>query len=229
MKTLLVSLYVSFFGLYFNPGPEIFSGVWVNSVEDAVVPFIELTEENGSLFIRATGDCGGYDCDWGVRPVLAASKTSSGQNSVAALFEVNDREIDLNLHLEGKNLTVRVRETVHEDEKRISRNYLYTFLRRDAENEEASATGSISGSIFGRAQSTRSIFRVSLYGPDNGNQYISTYNFSKGNSYRFENLPDGTYFMMVESKGATAIEAYPSFTKIKIVNGEAQTQNVELR
>ncbi|MEZ4826405.1 MAG: hypothetical protein R3C61_08940 [Bacteroidia bacterium] len=206
-----------------------YAGVWVNAQTGSFLPEIEIFAENDGLFVQAKGNCVSEDCQWQKTEAFPVSFAADGNTGamIKAAYHSNEREVQIEMEPEGANMLVRVKELVVTEDEKIARNYLYTFLRKN--QAESHQTGSISGSIFGKARSTASIFRISLYGPDNGNQYISTHHFSQGQEYRFENLPDGQYFVMVESRGSTEIEANPSFARVMIKNGEALTHNVELR
>ncbi|MDX2246684.1 MAG: hypothetical protein SF052_07915 [Bacteroidia bacterium] len=236
MKALLLSLYVSTFWLNFTPEVSYsdvskFSGIWVNAQPGAFLPEIEVMAENDLLFIQAKANCIGADCIWTKTEALPVSFASEGRTreSLRAVYYGENREVQIEMEPSGETMTVRVREMIVKEDERVSKNYLYTFLKKQNSDSDAGHLGAISGSVFGKAKSTASIFRISLYGPDNGNQYISTHNFSQGQEYRFENLPEGTYIVMVEARGSTEIEANPSFAKVIIKNGETFTHNVELR
>ncbi|MEZ4774510.1 MAG: hypothetical protein R3D00_15100 [Bacteroidia bacterium] len=236
MKALLLSFCISSFWLNFNQETQTadiskFTGVWVNTQPGAFLPEIEVLAENELLFIQAKGNCIDDDCVWGKAEAMPVSFAADGRSDefLSVVYRNTNREVVIEMAPSGEDMTVRVKEILLKDDEKISKNYLYTFLKRDKSSQEAVELGSISGSVFGNAKSTAGIFRISLYGPDNGNQYISTHNFSQGQEYRFEHLPDGTYIVMVEARGSTAIEANPSFAKVLIKNGEALTHNVELR
>ena len=92
-----------------------------------------------------------------------------------------------------------------------------------------SPRGMIYGSVTGKARTVANIFSVSLYAADQSREFISSQPLQNDGQYSFEALPDGTYWMFVESQGPTIVEAYPSAIKISVVNGQASQQNVELR
>lgn len=236
MKALLLSFCFSSFWLNFNQETQCgdiskFTGVWINTQAGAFLPEIEVLAENDLLYIQAKGNCAGEDCEWPKTEAMPVSFASEGRSdaSISVVYRIADREVQIEMAPSGEEMTVRVKDMLIKDDEKISKNYLYTFLKKNQSTSESSVLGSISGSVFGNAKSTASIFRISLYGPDNGNQYITTHHFSQGKEYRFEHLPDGTYIVMVEARGSTEIEANPSFAKVLIKNGEALTHNVELR
>ena len=240
MRLLLLSL-ITFTHLFcFNAlilpeaSAQTLTGKWINSQEGSYLPEITISEVNGGYFVEANGNCQG--CNWGQVEAMPAAKTSANASeAVAAVYQFDGKEVRISAVIKGENLEVRLSEYIdHEDEKQ-SYNYLYSFLRPKGGSSAngarihsgGSASGSISGSVFGKARSTAGIFQISLYGPNN--RYISTHYFSRAKEYSFENLPDGTYFVSVESKGSTAIEAFPEFAKIIIKNGKAYQHDVELR
>lgn len=92
-----------------------------------------------------------------------------------------------------------------------------------------SPRGMIFGSVVGKAKTVANIFSVSLYAADQSREFISSQPLQNDGQYSFDALPDGTYWMFVESQGPTIVEAFPSAIKISVVNGQASQQNVELR
>lgn len=232
MKVFLLSL-ITFthffcfnFVLNFEASAQL-SGKWINTQKGSALSEITIIEENGQVFVDAKGNC--QACNSGRKMATPASRAAqSGNQGISSTYQINGISVDISAVLSGDNLTVRMQQKNQVNGEIHSENYLYSFIRPDG-NGARVYSGSISGSVTGRARSTASIFQISLYGPDNGNRYVTTHFFSQDRNYKFENLPDGTYFVAVESKGSTAIMAYPDFAKITIENGKAIVQDVELK
>jgi Mn-dependent DtxR family transcriptional regulator len=231
MKVFLLSLitFTQFFCLNLLLGPTAsaqISGEWINTQKGSVLSEITILEESGRLYIDPKGSCQG--CNTGRKAVVSATRTSQGvESSLSSIYQINGEEVRILASLSDHKLTVKLQQKTTHGGEIHSENFLYTFEKKDNTNKKYS--GSISGSVIGRARSTASIFQISLYGPDNGNRYVSTHFFSRDRTYKFENLPDGTYYVTVESKGSTAIVASPDFAKITVENGKAYVQDVELK
>ncbi|MEO1448238.1 MAG: hypothetical protein AAFV07_01855 [Bacteroidota bacterium] len=115
-----------------------------------------------------------------------------------------------------------------EQQKKSSSNTLVAKATAEAPTTEA-PNGAIFGSVVGKARTVANIFSVSLYAADQTREFISSQPLQHDGQFSFEALPDGTYWMFVESQGPTVIEAFPSAIKITVVNGQASKQDVELR
>jgi hypothetical protein len=91
--------------------------------------------------------------------------------------------------------------------------------------------GSISGKVTGMARSTASLFHVSLYeqGPGSRRRLVQSQPLNHQRGYRFENLPDGEYWLYVGTQAPTLIEAYPATVRVRIKKGQTLSQDVELR
>lgn len=89
--------------------------------------------------------------------------------------------------------------------------------------------GMIFGTVTGKARSVANIFSVSLYAADTSPRLISSQALHHDGQFTFEALPDGSYWMFVESMGPTIVEAVPSAIKIVVIDGQARQQDVELR
>lgn len=89
--------------------------------------------------------------------------------------------------------------------------------------------GSIQGKAIGSGQSTASLFSVSLYGPDNPRKFVKNQPLGRYRNYRFEGLADGVYWLYVESRGHTSVQAFPSRIQVAVQNGQASIQNIEFR
>lgn len=89
----------------------------------------------------------------------------------------------------------------------------------------ASSLGMIRGFPLGRARSTASIFRVFLF---QGNQMISSQVLDSENGFVFSQLPNGSYTVLFEPQGPTAIQPIPAFKMITVQNGDVIEANVVL-
>ena len=87
--------------------------------------------------------------------------------------------------------------------------------------------GSIHGEVRGRARSTASLFHVSLYG-EGGYQLIRSLPLDRDRGYRFEGLPDGAYWLEIETHGPTGVRVSPSGQWIEVRQGQAVEQHVTL-
>jgi hypothetical protein len=81
------------------------------------------------------------------------------------------------------------------------------------------------------ARSTASLFHVSLYeqGPGSRRRLVQSQPLNHQRGYRFENLPDGEYWLYVGTQAPTLIEAYPATVRVRIKKGQTLSQDVELR
>ncbi|WNJ18064.1 carboxypeptidase-like regulatory domain-containing protein [Pontibacter sp. G13] len=203
-----------------------YHGVWHNT--HAVIPQLEISTEGAQSYIRAWYQ-GEPSQDLGVQSLVS---NPSFPQSYIGTFEWGDKHIIIQLLPNGKELKAVIEVSTPNPSGAGNMTTFSCAYQRAAtpvSNATTSQMGSISGKVVGQASSMASIFQISLYGPDNGRQLRTSQPLTTDKNYKFENLPDGTYWMLVESKGSTIIQAIPELTEIIILDGKATFQDVELR
>lgn len=218
---------------------ERYIGTWTN--HNSEVPKISISIEGSHLMVRAWGKCDNSVCDWGqviAEPFSQVIPTSNRGNSraITATFRHSLGETKLILQNHGSRLSAQGISKLAVRGIADRFDYMYDLSASSTrstypssnENKEV-VTGTIFGEAFGDAKSTASIFQISLYGPDNTNRFITSINFDQDKTYAFEKLEDGVYWIAVESRGPSGVDAYPQAQRIKIENGVAIQVDVELR
>jgi WD40 repeat protein len=109
----------------------------------------------------------------------------------------------------------------------------FSVWKLSENGNDSSATGSgscaISGKVFGSGVNSASIFSISLYGPDNKTIPRATKHFSNALNYEFSNLPNGRYWLTVDTKADTPIGPHPPERLVQCAGTEIKNINFELR
>jgi hypothetical protein len=210
-----------------------FTGTWLN--QEAEFPRLEILMEAETIFIHAWGTCGDVICDWGKVKAEAYERVGKGRvgPTLTATFERDNRQVLLVLSTNGNQVEAKMvsmqlldastQHAIFQYEKEIE-----SVPEGELTANKNQATGSIYGVAEGMAKTTCSIFHLTLYGPDNPNRVLGTRYFSRDRTYEFEGLEDGTYWLIVDSKGSTGIQAFPAYQEIQIKDGQPYIQNVNL-
>lgn len=218
--------------MMFAAGINYFTGQWVN--QDAAVPKLSIIEESDGVYVQAWGKCGTEICDWGIVEAEAYGLISQGNNNttLTATFEREDRQVLLVLSSDGVKIEAKMVSMNNFGLGTEHAIFSYAKEKRgEAVNEAAktSSLGSISGEAMGMAKTTASIFHISLYGPNNPNLVQGMQYFSTDRTYSFDELEDGTYWLIIDSRASTGVQAFPDYQEIVIREGKAYHQNVELK
>ncbi len=198
-----------------SPGIE---GLWQSSRPE--LPKLYFKRIPGSLKVYAKG---------GFLPEKIQARrlqqfTSAGGKKLQVIFFFENKEIFLNIKPIGKNLQASWRGI--EDMGGPS---FTTYSKVIPTNKSNKSLGMISGKAIGKAKSTASIFQVSLYGPDDNRHFVSTQSLGKDGGFSFDQLPDGEYWLFVEPRAGTIVQAFPSQIKITIREGKSTIHNIYLR
>ena len=227
-KLCFLLLFLNITGIRANDFSN-FVGTWTN--DDADIPKLSISIESNHIFVQAWGKCGNGTCNWGRVSAKTTTRTSMRQSGImTAAYEVNQREAFLSLSTAGDHMKAQITWLIPASGKKIVSEYIYyrVVKRISDSNFGKAATGAIQGKVVGPAKSISSIFHASLYGPNNGTQLVkSTYLSSQ--TFNFSNLPDGTYWLVVDCMGSTIVQAFPDQKMIIIKDGEVVIQNVELK
>lgn len=211
-----------------------YRGIWINA--DAVIPKLSITIENNSLFVGAWEKCNSGSCYWGSVEAKAFTRTSSNQLGILrADYQLDHGHALISLQPTGNQMKAVIVLSNPSVGSKSTMEYLYkkeinhtSYTDVTPVVEKPKSLGAINGVVFGPAKSIASIFHVSLYGPDNGNKLVKSQHL-KTKSFSFDGLPDGKYWLMIDSKGHTGIQAFPRYKVITIQDGKEITQNVELK
>jgi hypothetical protein len=190
-------------------------GAWVS--EGAALPRIELEMRDGILLLRGwqQGPEGMEEIGMAAAEPLA----EAGPESFRAQLPLREGIGSLTARFSEETLWVELASPLAPGMKAT-----YAYRR-----EAPAARGSISGRVIGLARSTASIFHLYLYGPNDPNTLYSSQSFGKEKAYAFHDLPDGDYWIRVESQAVTAIQAVPSRAEMKIRGGQPVVMDVELK
>ncbi|MEL6845241.1 MAG: hypothetical protein AAFP02_18705, partial [Bacteroidota bacterium] len=213
-----------------------YKGSWTN--ENAPISELNITEEGGEIYVQVWEKTTDGKVDWGKIKAERYDRASQREQlpTLTATYELAERQVLIVLSSNGKNVEAKVLSFSHQSLETDHAVYQYQKMKslpvasatREAKKTVAAYSGQIVGKAMGMARSTASIFHLSLYGPDNPNQVQGTQTFSSEKTYEFSNLPDGTYWLIVDSKAMTGIEAFPAFQEIVIENGKSYVLDVEL-
>ncbi len=209
-----------------------FSGSWINPEAD--ISRLHILVEADGIYVQAWSKCGAEVCDWGRVEAEAYGQVSQGntQPTLTATFDRDDCQVLLVLSTDGDQVEAKMVSMQQFGLSTHHAKFLYEKETPSIVSPAASPQhnmGSIYGKALGMAKSTSSIFHVSLYGPDNPNRVQGTQHFTTDRTYAFDKLADGTYWLIVDSKGMTGIQAFPNYQEIVIKEGIAYVQNVELK
>ncbi|MEL7340308.1 MAG: hypothetical protein AAGM67_07470 [Bacteroidota bacterium] len=220
----------------FVSGIATYKGRWTN--ENAPISELKITEEGGEMYIQVWETTAEGKQDWGKIKAERYDRVSQREMlpTLTATYELADRQVLLVLSSNGKDVEAKVLSFSHQSLQTDHAVYQYHKTKQVSTENIASKSleaarshsGQIVGKAMGMARSTASIFHLSLYGPDNPNHVQGTQTFSSEKTYEFSNLPDGTYWLIVDSKAMTGIEAFPAFQEIVIENGKSYVLDVEL-
>jgi hypothetical protein len=192
--------------------------------------------------ISAQGMLDGHPIDWGTSMVRRTSQVSEASHGgriepiEVSLFAPNG-QIDLLLRPVDEYLTVEAYATIMSMAGPQETQHEWIFTRSAAQGVDTSLhanplvasahSGSIHGQAIGPAQAMASLFQVSLYGPDEASRFHSTQSLHEG--FSFEHLRDGTYWLFVEPRGSTGVEATPDRNLLRIEQGRMIELPIELR
>lgn len=112
-------------------------------------------------------------------------------------------------------------DTVVEDT--LTASFVADTLAKDSSLAEASALGIIGGEATGPARGLANLFQVALYGPDDKSKFISSKPFGWSGSYTFDELPEGTYWVIMRSTTNTPVKVSPRKKRIRIRKGSTYT------
>ena len=227
-KLCFLLLFLNITGIRANDFSN-FVGTWTN--DDADIPKLSISIESNHIFVQAWGKCGDGTCDWGRVSAKPSTRPSMKQVGImTAAYEFNQKEAHLALSTSGDHMKARITWLIPASGKQIVSEYIYyRNLNNNLTFKDSKlATGSIQGKVFGPARSISSIFHASLYGPNDGNRLVKS-TYLSAQTFNFQNLPDGEYWLVVDCMGSTVVQAFPNQKRIIIKDGELVIQNVELK
>ncbi|MEM6343558.1 MAG: hypothetical protein AAF927_06740 [Bacteroidota bacterium] len=238
LKPICFLLIVFFANTAFVAGVSSFTGNWSN--EEAPISDLQITMQGDEVFVQVWENTEEGKQDWG--RVRAERYDRVGQDNqlptLTATYELNNRQVLIVLSSNGYKIEAKLvsfshasletEHAVYHYEKVGKTKSVVVEKTKDAEVSTNTHSGQILGKALGMAKSTASVFHLSLYGPDNPNQVQGTQTFSREKTYEFSNLPDGTYWLIVDSKAMTGIEAFPAYQEIVIKDGKSYVLDVEL-
>jgi len=215
-------------------------GHWI--CDDPLVKELHIEATARGWQISAQGVYNGRPIDWGtslvqdVSEVSEASQSESVKPIEVSLFAAYG-QIDLRLRLADDYLTVKAYATIMSTTGPQETQHEWLFTRSSPRGGDAGAyampsatafeTGSIHGQATGPARAVASLFQVSLYGPGDASRFHSTQSLHDG--FSFEQLRDGTYWLFVEPRGSTGVEATPDRTIFRVERGQMIELPIELR
>ncbi|MEL6629732.1 MAG: hypothetical protein AAFQ92_29915 [Bacteroidota bacterium] len=199
---------------------EAFVGTWMPT--ESALPQIKITDNQGLLRISAEGSFIGIQ----KKGIISQQAANQPKMALSVRFTLSDGDAIVHIHNTGVMLEAQWELLNGSKQKKFAST---TYTRQVSRTRSAIATGAIKGWVVGEAKSTAGIFQISLYGPNDHRQFVRTLPLGRSKSFNFESLPDGDYWIFVESRGHTAIQAFPSQKKIVVKNGQIVVQNVELR
>ncbi|MFK7926407.1 MAG: hypothetical protein AB8H47_30950 [Bacteroidia bacterium] len=221
----------------FVNGVTSYTGSWSN--EAAPISDLKITTQGEEIFIQVWENTQTGKNDWGRVQVDSYARVGQDNDlpTLTATYELDNRQVLIVLSSNGQKIEAKLVSFSHNSLETEHAVYQYEKVA-DIENlivenevEETvnlSYRGQILGKALGMAKSTASVFHLSLYGPDNPNQVQGTKTFSIEKTYEFSNLPDGTYWLIIDSKAMTGIEAFPAYQEITIKDGISYVLDVEL-
>ncbi len=238
LKLICFLLIIFMANTAFVNGVASFAGNWTNN--DAPISDLKITTQGDEVFVQVWENTKEGKQDWG--RVRAERYDRVGQTNqlptLTATYELENRQVLIVLSSNGFKIEAKLvsfshssletEHAVYQYEKVGSINTLVVNSTEEHSSSAATHSGQILGKAMGMAKSTASVFHLSLYGPDNPNQVQGTKTFSREKTYEFTNLPDGTYWLIVDSKAMTGIEAFPAYQEIVIKDGKSYIQDVEL-
>lgn len=206
------------------------TGKWLP--ENNQLPEMDISTSTTGLRITIKQACILGTCEDVSSHVYAQKASLAGQTNITVVYELsNGTKAYLWLSEEGNSLMTKWRIQQPDGYKEFDARY-----HRGADSYGAThtrgmglATGTIEGRAIGQAQGTAALFAVSLYGPNDRRTFVRTQPMGRYRQYRFEGLPDGVYWMYVESRGQTLVQAYPSEMQIVVRNGQATIQDIEFK
>ncbi|MEL6676555.1 MAG: hypothetical protein AAFR61_30375 [Bacteroidota bacterium] len=210
-----------------------FLGTWVNQTSE--IPRIVISQQGNSTYIKAWGKCPSGTCELEKVEAQSFSKASGEAKPVlvAAFRNRENRKLQVRLKQHSGELLAQIEGI----EEKASSAWMLIRYRREVSKElkakkpEAKKaglqfTGAIMGKATGPAKTTASVFHLSLYDADG--DMISTQAFGRDRTYRFSNLADGMYYIVVASRGMPHIQPFPSQKQLIIKDGQAVVQDVSL-
>ncbi|MDX1908623.1 MAG: hypothetical protein SF053_16420 [Bacteroidia bacterium] len=195
---------------------QAYTGTWEHTT--ARIGRLVLKEDTEQALVEAWNLDGGIWTLQASAPLSPVWSASSADELIpaagTATLTLGTDVLQLSFAPQARSLEVRISDGLTPAET-------YTYTRMPADNL-------ITGRALGMASSTASLFRVTLYGPDDSNTPYLSQPLSL-NGYRFEGLPDGVYFFSVESASPiNQIQPTPAFHTIEVRNGQVVTQDIEL-
>jgi hypothetical protein len=199
-------------------------GSWTS--EDTSLSCLQVTQEEGIAYLQIWGKIQGVMLVGEKFPARSLWLNSYDESQMApgqlsAVLPLQTGQVELTLALDPAASSLRAQVRLPEAQKVQQ----LRFFRRPLH----SRLGSISGKALGPASSVASIFRVALYGPNDGSRAVGITSFDQDQTFCFNQLPDGVYWMQVEAPGFSVVQSFPEETTIVIRNGEARVQNIEMR
>lgn len=215
-------------------------GHW--TCDDPLVQELHIEATSRGWQISARGTLDGQPIDWGTSLVQSASKVSEASHGESitpievSLFAPNG-QVDLLLRLADGYLTVQAYATLMGTAGLKETQHEWLFTRSGssgldaglyaAPSEPSAEAGSIKGEATGPARAVASLFQVSLYGPGDASRFHSTQSLHEG--FFFDGLRDGTYWLFVEPRGSTGVEASPDQKLFRVEQGRVIELPIELR
>jgi len=215
-------------------------GCWTS--DDSLIRELRIESTPKGLLVFATGLREGRPLDWGsalVRNVSRVAETHQGDDLTplqVSLFTARG-QIDLQLSRQEDLLSATAYLTMVTGQGLQESQYHLSFTRRVAGSWEqaetsisplsASRGGNVQGKAIGPARQAASLFQASLYGPDDPNRFYSTQSLQ--GDFRFQHVPEGTYWLFVEPRGTTGLVVSPRRKLIRVHAGKPTEALIELK
>ncbi|MEO0473549.1 MAG: hypothetical protein AAF206_28310 [Bacteroidota bacterium] len=209
-------------------GIQTFVGLWEN--DEASYPLIEISQNDHGIRVQAWEKSEeGLQSIGTVEAEIFERVSTRDDATLTATFHMHESQTLFVFSTNG--LKVQAKTVTLSNLGRSARHNLITYSKKDLAPapQTTVVSGMIFGSAVGFAKSTASIFHLTLYGPNDMQKVVQTVAFNQDKSYRFEGLPDGKYWLFVDSRGSTGIQAFPSYEEIEIEDGVPKKLNVEFR
>ncbi len=191
---------------------------------------LEIAGTGDQLQVRAYQRCGDDFCFWSeanVKEWTVASEVIAIDAPYHAAFYQASGQFEMTFIPRGNVLEVTIKSETFDHEGPHYQELTLRYYKSQPTGLQSSAsTGAIYGKPQGAAQSTASMFHVSLYGPNESTTFISTQSLFGG--YHFEGLADGIYWLSVEPRAETAVVPSTNRQLIRIENGAVVEFDVSL-
>lgn len=208
-------------------------GAWES--DHPMIKELRVDTDGTNWYVDARGEQDNRIIHW-ERAYLQAL-TSSSENveaDMSATLLAARGQLTITFGREGQNLIAHAVFT-HFTRGEAQRDEHEILLQRTGERNlqaksvhiPSQSTGNVEATITGPASSVASIFHASLYGPNEPSFFVSTQSLRPFVS--FENLEPGIYWLVVEARGSSGVQAFPDRQRLLIEQGEITACTIELR